>query len=247
MGAGIPGTGMATLFYILSVFVMPLSESVRTVRGQSSWARWFLIARHLVIALTMTAVVYGTFKYLPGALLPPDSTIGGVSALAITALLFMAYLVIVNVIASLVRGQLELPQPKAFPDRRRVARSEDPAPVFHAARRLSWPPAPCSCAVVRNSSMHADGVPSAREWLTPPGREASNKLEPGFFAPAVILDETERRRFQRKMSRIESQTRDKDASCSKVRSESAQGRCLSAGCEQRYDVAGSQDEVEAVG
>lgn len=161
MGAGIPGTGMATLFYILSVFVMPLSESVRTVRGQSSWARWFLIVRHLAIALTMMAAAYGTFKYLPDALLPPDATIGGVSALAVTALLFIAYLVVVNLLASLVRGQLELPQPKAFPDRRRVARSEDPAPVFHAARRANWPPAPCSCALVHTSSMDADGVPAA--------------------------------------------------------------------------------------
>ncbi len=137
MGAGIPGTGMATLFYILSVFVMPLSESVRTVRGQSSWARWFLVVRHLAIAISMTAAVYGTFKYLPDALLPPDATLGGVSALAVTALLFIAYLVVVNLLASLVRGQLELPQPKAFPDRRRVTRSEDPAPFFHPARQAS--------------------------------------------------------------------------------------------------------------
>ncbi len=40
MGAGIPGTGMATLFYIISVFLMPLREIVPTLRGQSSWARW---------------------------------------------------------------------------------------------------------------------------------------------------------------------------------------------------------------
>ncbi len=137
MGAGIPGTGMATLFYVLSVFAMPLREIVPTVRGRSSWARWGLIARHLLIALAMTAAVYGTFRYLPGALLPPDATIGGVSALAVTVLLFVAYLVVVNLLASLVRGHLELPQPKSFPDRRKVARSEEPAPVSHAARRVS--------------------------------------------------------------------------------------------------------------
>jgi len=31
MGAGIPGTGMATLFYIISVFLMPLREIVAHV------------------------------------------------------------------------------------------------------------------------------------------------------------------------------------------------------------------------
>lgn len=153
MGAGIPGTGMATLFYILSVFVMPLREIVRTVRGQSSWARWKLIARHLVIALAMTAAVYGTFRYLPGVLLPPDTTIGGVSALAVTGVLFVLYLTVVNLLALLIPGKLELPHSKAFPERRSAGRAEGPAPTFrpqraqtllgsptHAVRREDAPP-----------------------------------------------------------------------------------------------------------
>ncbi len=134
MGAGIPGTGMATLFYILSVFVMPLREIVRTVRGQSSWARWKLIARHLVIALAMTAAVYGTFRYLPGVLLPPDTTIGGVSALAVTVVLFVLYLTVVNLLALLIPGKVELPHSKAFPERRSAGRAEGPAPTFHPQR-----------------------------------------------------------------------------------------------------------------
>ncbi len=139
MGAGIPGTGMATLFYILSVLVMPLTEMVRTVQGQSSWKRWGLIVRHYVLALAMTAAVYATFRYLPGALLPPDATIGGVSALAFTVLLFVAYLIAANLLAALWQGQLEVPTSKAFPERRKVVRSEERAPSFHPDRRAEHP------------------------------------------------------------------------------------------------------------
>ena len=134
MGAGIPGTGMATLFYIISVFLMPLREIVPTLRGQSSWARWRLIARHLVMALAMTAAAYGTYRYVADEVLPPDTTIGGVSALAATVVLFVVYLMVVNLLALLVPGKVELPQSKAFPERRRAVRAEGPAPLFHPHR-----------------------------------------------------------------------------------------------------------------
>lgn len=157
MGAGIPGTGMATLFYIISVLVMPLTELVRTVRGQSSWTRWGLIVRHYVLALAMTAAVYGTFQYLPGALLPPDATIGGVSALAFTVFLYVAYLMAVNLLAVLWRGQLEVPASKAFPERRSMVRSEEQAPSFHPDRRaepLRQPTPPA-----RSSEIAVSGTP----------------------------------------------------------------------------------------
>lgn len=137
MGAGIPGTGMATLFYIISVFFMPLSELVRTLRGESTWRRWALIARHMSIAVAMTVAVYATFRYLPGVLLPPDATIGGVSALAVTLVLFVLYLVLANLLAFLMRGHLELPPSKAFPERRRIPRTEEPAPAVHRHRRTA--------------------------------------------------------------------------------------------------------------
>ena len=79
MGAGIPGTGMATLFYILCAFAMPLRELLPTLQGRSSWARWRLVSRHLLIALAMTLAAFATIRYLPRLLLPPDVTIGGAS------------------------------------------------------------------------------------------------------------------------------------------------------------------------
>lgn len=135
MGAGIPGTGMATLFYIVSVLAMPLTELMPTIRGQSSWARWRLIARHLVTALAMTAAVFATFRYLPGLLLPQSRTIGGMSALAITFALFIAYLVLTNLFALLVPGRVELPEPRDFPERRKHPRPDDVAPTFHSERQ----------------------------------------------------------------------------------------------------------------
>jgi len=165
MGAGIPGTGMATLFYILSVFVMPLIEIVHTLRGRSSWARWGLVARHLVIALAMTAAAYGTFRYLPGALLPPDATVGGVSALAVTVVLFALYLIIVNLLATLVREKLELPPPKAFPERRKAVRPEEAAPSNGASRRgpAEGPRGPQPSATGRGNIPDRVGDPMIRD------------------------------------------------------------------------------------
>src|SRR3954471_15009449 len=112
MGAGIPGTGMATLFYLVSALLMPLCELVRTVQGRSSWARWRLVCRHLAFALAMAGAAVATFLYLPRAVLPPDVTIGGVSSLLVTVLLFVAYLVVANLAALLVPRTLQLRDPK---------------------------------------------------------------------------------------------------------------------------------------
>jgi hypothetical protein len=106
MGAGIPGTGMATLFYVVCAFVMPLRELVLTVQGRSSWARWRLVCRHLLIALAMASAAVATFRFLPRAVLPPDATLGGVSSLVVTVVLFFAYLLVANVLALLVPRRL---------------------------------------------------------------------------------------------------------------------------------------------
>ena len=44
MTAGIPGTGITAIFYVLLVVLMPVHELFRTVRGQSSWKRWGRVA-----------------------------------------------------------------------------------------------------------------------------------------------------------------------------------------------------------
>ena len=130
MGAGIPGTGMATLFYLICAFVMPLRELVLTVQGRSSWARWRLVCRHVLIALAMASSAVATFRYLPRAVLPPDATVGGVSSLLVTVVLFFAYLLVANVLALLVPRQLP-PVPQVLDLR------DAPEPVLPGAATIA--------------------------------------------------------------------------------------------------------------
>ena len=50
MTAGLPGTGIGGVFYLLSALLMPFVELVKTLRGQSSWPRWVLVIRQLAMA-----------------------------------------------------------------------------------------------------------------------------------------------------------------------------------------------------
>ncbi len=50
MTAGLPGTGIGGVFYLLSALVMPFYEVVKTVQGQSSWLRWVLVVKQLAMA-----------------------------------------------------------------------------------------------------------------------------------------------------------------------------------------------------
>ena len=62
--AGLPGTGLGGLFYILLALWMPLAELYRTARGRSSPDRWrqvlaqFAQACAIVVALVGAAAVY---------------------------------------------------------------------------------------------------------------------------------------------------------------------------------------------
>jgi len=130
MGAGIPGTGMATLFYVACAFVMPLRELVLTLQGRSSWSRWRLVCRHLLIALAMASSAVATFWFLPRAVLPPDATLGGVSSLVVTIVLFFTYLLLANALALLVPRRLP-PVPEVIDLR------DAPEPLLPAASALA--------------------------------------------------------------------------------------------------------------
>lgn len=74
MGTGFPGTGLATIFYVLSVLVMPLVQAVRSVRARS-WGpagTWTRMLRHLLLALGMAVALLGTVLVLPDVDLPPS-------------------------------------------------------------------------------------------------------------------------------------------------------------------------------
>ena len=58
--AGLPGTGLGGLFYLLLAFWMPLAELPRTMRGQSSRARWRSVGAQFGLACGIVAAVAGT-------------------------------------------------------------------------------------------------------------------------------------------------------------------------------------------
>lgn len=50
MTAGLPGTGIGGVFYLLSALFMPIIEIILTLRGKSSVARWLMVLRQLSMA-----------------------------------------------------------------------------------------------------------------------------------------------------------------------------------------------------
>ena len=60
MVAGIPGTSISGLFYILLAFLMPVREAYVTWQGQSSLRRWMHIALQLVNAAGIIASIWVT-------------------------------------------------------------------------------------------------------------------------------------------------------------------------------------------
>jgi hypothetical protein len=57
MFAGLPGIGVGTLFYVLTALWMPVKEIGCLVRGNSSRARWRLIAVQLLFAVGIIASI----------------------------------------------------------------------------------------------------------------------------------------------------------------------------------------------
>jgi hypothetical protein len=70
MSAGLPGTGIGGLFFVLSAFFMVISETVRTIRGRSSLARWRVVGCQAGVAAAMVAAVTATLWILHSALFP---------------------------------------------------------------------------------------------------------------------------------------------------------------------------------
>jgi len=51
MGPGVPGMGLASIFYIAAALVAPLREIVKSVRGESSANRWAAVGRQFAMAV----------------------------------------------------------------------------------------------------------------------------------------------------------------------------------------------------
>ena len=58
--AGLPGTGIGGLFYILLALWMPVAELHATVRGRSSLARWRRVLAQFAMACAIVGAVGAT-------------------------------------------------------------------------------------------------------------------------------------------------------------------------------------------
>ena len=60
MSAGLPGTGIAGVFYLASALLMPVIELERTLRGQSSIAAWRFVMRQFTLSCAILAGIWTT-------------------------------------------------------------------------------------------------------------------------------------------------------------------------------------------
>ena len=68
MSAGLPGAGLAGVFFILSALLAVPIEVVRTVRGRSSRATWLRVARQAALALAMIGALQLFFLGISAAI-----------------------------------------------------------------------------------------------------------------------------------------------------------------------------------
>jgi len=58
MTAGLPGTGIGGVFYLLSALFMPFVELIYTIQGKSSLARWRTVFRQLSIGICILGCMW---------------------------------------------------------------------------------------------------------------------------------------------------------------------------------------------
>jgi hypothetical protein len=118
MSAGLPGVGLSGTFFILSALLTLPLEVVRTLRGQSSFARWAVVLRHFATASAMIAglvLCYGAlhlvFTHLSrllvhahGALVSGHAVAGALPARAVPVLPVLATLGLVACVIGLAKG-----------------------------------------------------------------------------------------------------------------------------------------------
>ena len=73
MNAGLPGTGLGGVFYLLLALLMPVRELYLTVRGRSSRERWALVLRQFALACGILAALFATQAALLALLTPDES------------------------------------------------------------------------------------------------------------------------------------------------------------------------------
>ena len=82
MNAGLPGTGIGGLFYVVLALLMPVRELYLTARGRSSRERWRLVLQQSLIACGIVASLAATWWGLTWVVDTRDAVgLGGTSIL----------------------------------------------------------------------------------------------------------------------------------------------------------------------
>jgi protein-S-isoprenylcysteine O-methyltransferase Ste14 len=79
MSIGLPGIGLSGLFMLLTALLMPLAETVRTIRGQGSASRWRQVGRQWSMAACMV-IIYAGAIWLVSRLVTSSRPPRGVTA-----------------------------------------------------------------------------------------------------------------------------------------------------------------------
>jgi hypothetical protein len=125
--AGLPGTGLGGLFYILLALWMPVREFHETLRGRSSRTRWRQVGTQFALACWIIAAVGGTLATyvhlveVPSALGIKEPTLA--LAPVLLAALLLGGLVVVLRVWARIQGPSTAPM-SGCPAR--VSSSQDP-------------------------------------------------------------------------------------------------------------------------
>jgi hypothetical protein len=126
VSAGLPGAGLAGLFFILSALMAVPIELVRTVRGRSSRQAWLVVGRHAALALAMILALELAFAAVTAA---ADLVTGErVEARTLPHLpVLLTFAVLVTVLATTKGLELALPRrrPRAEPAHARTGKQEE--------------------------------------------------------------------------------------------------------------------------
>jgi hypothetical protein len=105
--AGLPGTGLGGLFYVVLALGMPVAELVATVRGRSSRRRWRFVLGQFGLGCAIVAAVVATvlvLRALPGAPLTPVPGLPPVVMLLAAPTALVAIVVVLRVWSALGSG-----------------------------------------------------------------------------------------------------------------------------------------------
>jgi hypothetical protein len=77
MGPGVPGMGIASIFYVMAALISPLREVVKSVRGESSAQRWMAVGRQFALAVGIVSSIVLLYLGIDamvsrGLISPPD-------------------------------------------------------------------------------------------------------------------------------------------------------------------------------